>query len=474
MTLKIVTKYEKLPVMIKASFWFTVCSVVQKGISLLTTPIFTRVLSASQYGEYTVFQTWYSIISIFATLNLYYSTTYNGLTKFKNKKQFISSMQGLCTIITLTLFLIYILFQDIWNNIFLMKNSYIYAMFLELLFVPAYNFWMAKERYDFKYKKIIAVTIIIAFVSPILAILLILNTNAKAEARIFSYVFVQVIVGLILYIYNLKDGKLFYNNKFWKYGLTLNIPLIPHYLSSVILNDSDRLMINSMCGKSQAAIYSVSYSIAMMMTILVTAINNSLTPYIYKSLKEKNYNGIKKNVNLLIAFISIMCLLAITYGPELISIFASKEYYDSIWVIPPVACSVYFCFLYPLFSTIEFYYEKTKYVMIASMIGAILNLLLNYYFIPHIGYYAAGYTTLFCYILYSFSHYFFSTKILHSKGIRNLFDIKFISFVSILVVFMMAIITLLYTNFLLRMVFGIVEVLAIIMLCKKYRLLHID
>ena len=107
-------------------------------------------------------------------------------------------------------------------------------------------------------------------------------------------------------------------------------------------------------------------------------------------------------------------------GPEVISIFAPVEYYDAIWIVPPVACAVYFKFLYPLFSTVEFYYEKTGFVMIASCIAAGANIVLNYIFIRIYGYYAAGYTTLFCYILYSLAHYVFQRRVAaeHDLGIR--------------------------------------------------------
>ena len=36
-------KYIEMSAPVKAAFWFTVCSFVQRGISMLTTPIFTRL-----------------------------------------------------------------------------------------------------------------------------------------------------------------------------------------------------------------------------------------------------------------------------------------------------------------------------------------------------------------------------------------------------------------------------------------------
>ena len=66
---KLIKKYKSLPVQIKASFWFLICSFLQKGISMITTPIFTRLLSTSEYGEFNVFNSWYSIAFIFVSLS---------------------------------------------------------------------------------------------------------------------------------------------------------------------------------------------------------------------------------------------------------------------------------------------------------------------------------------------------------------------------------------------------------------------
>ena len=49
--MKIITKYRKCSVQVKASFWFLICAFFQRGISVITTPIFTRLLSTAEYGQ---------------------------------------------------------------------------------------------------------------------------------------------------------------------------------------------------------------------------------------------------------------------------------------------------------------------------------------------------------------------------------------------------------------------------------------
>ena len=99
------------------------------------------------------------------------------------------------------------------------------------------------------------------------------------------------------------------------------------------------------------------------------------------------------------------------FAPEAIAIFAPPSYQEAIWTVPSVALSVFFMFLYTFFATFEFYYEKTQYIAGATVGGALLNIGLNYICIQKFGYIAAGYTTLFSYMLFALLHYYFMRKI---------------------------------------------------------------
>lgn len=403
---RFIQKYQDLSAPVKASLWFVVSNIIQKGASLFSTPIFTRLLTTEQYGIYSVYQSWYSIIAIFATLNLSAGVYNNGMIKWPNdRKRFTSSMQGLSTSITILLFIVYLLGQDFWNRLLNLNSVFIFAMFVELLFVPAFNYWAAGQRFDYHYRALVIVTVIIAVFSPVIGVIAVLSTDYKAEARVLAFVFVQVCVGLVFYIKNVADGKCYFNKQYWKFALSFNLPLIPHYLSQTILNQVDRIMIQRMIGSSDAALYSVAYSMAMMFNIVTNAINNSFIPYTYKAIHDKKYQNLKNNASFLVFMIAVACVLVTAFAPEFIRIFAAEEYYEAYQVIPPIAISLLFIFMTGLFGNVEFYFEQTWFIMIASSVAAVLNIILNYLAIPVWGYAAAGYTTLICYIILTVAHY---------------------------------------------------------------------
>ena len=72
------------------------------------------------------------------------------------------------------------------------------------------------------------------------------------------------------------------------------MPLIPHFLSQVILNHTDRIMIKELIDSSAAGIYSLAYSIGMILTIVNTAIMNTLRPWTFQTLKKKKFEKVAR------------------------------------------------------------------------------------------------------------------------------------------------------------------------------------
>ncbi len=458
---KIISKYNDMSKPVKAALWYTICNFINKGIALLSTPIFTRILTEEQYGTFAIFQSWFNILIIFTSLNIFLSGYTKGLLLYKDDTDgFTSSQLSLTTCITLIFGVVYLINIDFWTKVFELSPILMGAIFIELLVMPAFEFWCAKERFDYNYKKIIIISICMNALCVGLSVLTIFNTSYKVEARIFSDVFAKLLFAGVIFIIIFVKGKKIYDKKYWKYALKFNLPLIPHYLSNYILNQSDRLMIGKMVGKIQTAYYSISNTISNVMMILVVAINNSLTPYIYKTINDDHPEKIKNKINPITILIAILSVVIMAFAPEIINIFAGKEYMDSIYVIPPITASVYFIFIYSMFSTIEYYYEKTGLIAIATSISAILNLILNYFGIKIFGYYAAGYTTLICYICLSFFHYIFYRKIVKEKfsELKNIYDIKLMTIVGLFVLVMMVIMSIIYEFLLIRyaIIIGIV------------------
>ena len=139
---KVINKYKNLSEPVKASFWYTICNVLNKGIALLSTPIFTRILTEEQYGTFSIFQSWFSIILIFTSFNIFLGGYTKGLLLYRDKRdEFTSSLLSLTTLITMIFAAAYVLNIDFLTDVFELSTVLMMAMFIELLTMPAFEYW---------------------------------------------------------------------------------------------------------------------------------------------------------------------------------------------------------------------------------------------------------------------------------------------------------------------------------------------
>ncbi len=464
---KALAKYMALPIQVRASLWFLICSFLQKGISMITTPIFTRIMSTSDYGQFGVFNSWLGIITILVSMNFYAGVHAQGVVKFSNDRyQFTSSLQGLTTILVMIWTIIYFVAHEFWNNLLSLTTLQMLSMMLIIWMTAIFNFWANEQRVVYSYRTLVIVTVLVSIMRPALEIVLVTHSSDKVTARILGWVIIEIIAYFWMYILQLKKGGVFYSGNFWKYAISFNLPLIPHYLSQTVLNSADRIMIHEMVGSSESGIYNLAYSVSLIMTLFNTALAQTISPWIYNKIKEKNEKDIAPIAYGSLILIAIVNLLLILLAPEVVAIFAPKSYFDAIWVIPPVALSVYFMYSYDLFAKFAFYYEKTTIIMLASVFGAALNIGLNYVFIKLFGYIAAGYTTLVCYIVYAVAHYIIMRKVC-DKFCEKKYPYNIKTILKITVPFLMVGFVLLGTYLYPFIRYSIVLVVAVIVVIKR-------
>lgn len=405
------SKYSKMSPTIKAGIWFMICNVLQRGIQFLTTPVYTRILSTEEYGFYSVFLTWCNITVIIATLSLPNTPYYNGMLKFKDDGYvYTSSLQLMGNLATFVLAVLFTAIYPVIGAAIGLPYKLSILMFVVAFFNPAFLFWSYQQRLKYKYKALIIATLINSLLMPIIGIFLVISVGCGYEGLIYGYVISILAVGGFFYIKNLYRGRCKVKKEYCSYALKISVPLIPHYLSQIMLGQSDRVMINYYCGAGDAGIYSLAYQISLVMTILTTGINNALTPWFYRTFEKRGYSRIKQTINILTIIVAALSGIAMLVAPEIICLLGTKEYLKAVWIIPPVIFATCYAFAYGLWGTVLFCFEKSKQIASASIFGAVVNIILNALLIPKVGFIVAAYTTVVGYIAISICIYNFSIR----------------------------------------------------------------
>lgn len=461
---RVKSRHHEINDAVKAAFWFTCANVAQKAIAFLYIPLYTRLVSTEEFGIWSIWQTSYQVLLIVGSFYLYTGVFNNGMIKYENEEErdkYTAAMTGLSSLCTVILLGLYMLVAPHIDSFLGLPDLLVYLMFLQIFLTPSLNYWMVRNRFENKYKSVVSVTIGISLLIPILSLSLMCFFGKNATAITVGYVLGNSIFGFMCLLRTLKHSwKDLFCKKDWKYALKFNTPLLPYYVANIVLAQIDRVMIGVLCSSSLAGVYSLASQINLALTVVISGINSAFIPWMYRKLKEKNITTISRVINCIIALVGSICVIVVMFGPEILSLLGPEDYQMAKWVIPPILLGSFAICLQTLFYNIELYFAVTRKAALISVLGAVLKVGLNFFLIPYFGIYAAGWTTLGCYLLLAILHYCVARKALIQNKLIGVLDSKkfLVCFacVAILTLLMM----LLYEHVYIRIfIFGVVVVI---------------
>lgn len=470
---KMIKKYKDLSIEMKAAAWYTIGNIIQKIAPWIVMVILTHFLTINEYGVYSVFMSWLEIFEIIITLRIYSNGYIAGLIRDdNNKNNYTATMQTLCMILIAFWMIFYLVFHKYINIMTEISTSLTILMILSFIGTISFGLWSSRMRVKNDYKKMIFAIILYGLLGPVIGAL---SVFFKLGNPIFYVILIRTIIQLIVslpfFISNYRKCTSFFQKNVSFDALKYNIPLIPYYLSMILLNHSDRLMIQKMNGYKEAALYSLSYSVAMIIFIICGALNLSLQAWLFKELKRNDKIKDKsKMITIGTIIVAFCCILEMIIAPELVLLFGGKKYISAIWVMPPLAISVVVMYIYQQYVNILFYYKKTNFLLFASILSAITNIILNLIFIPIFGFVAGGYTSLASYLLVMILYFFLAKKVCKTNKIEmsKFFNTKiqvlilFITIISLLLTFIM------YKFVIIRYIFVLIMIIISYITRKKW------
>lgn len=428
---------------LKSGLWYTAGNFLLKGIGLITTPLFSRLMTQEDIGDFSNLITWVGITSIIVTLDLYSSIAVARFDYKEDLNSYISSVLCLGSFITIIFFAVSFPFHNIIMEYIGFSEYVYYLIFAYMLFFPSIQIFQAKSQAMYQYKASFLISLLTAIFSSFLSLIFVAFSTKKLDGRVIGYFIPFIVVGMIIFLFYIMKYKP--RTKYWKYALAISTPLIFHLLAGYVLNSSDKIMIHSICGSREVGLYSVAYSCAMIINVLMSSMNLAWVPWSMDQIAENNIHDLQKKAKLFISIFGILVFLIVLMGPEVLLIMGGNSYMEAKYVIPPVMIGIVFQFIYTLYVNIEQYYKKQKQIAAGTLIAAIVNVVLNWIFIPYLGYVAAAYTTLVSYAVLFLIHFLF---VKHMKK-NQIYDSKFnLIFLFSAVVFMLFSILLYEMNFL--------------------------
>ena len=417
--------------------FYLVGALFNKGIGFITVPIFTRILSVSDYGIVTTYNSWVSILMMFMSLALYMAVRASFVDYSDHPKDFLSVITTFtCLYGGLFSFIVIIVsfIASISISLTILILCLVQALATAIIENVSMFFLM-----NYQYKARSALMVLPNLLSTIVSIFLIKKVLSSELyfGRIIPNAIITLAFGLIALTYSFKGTKVRFNKEYLRYGLKISVPLVLHGIALNILSQSDRTMITMIRNSEETGIYGLIYNFSMIATVITTAFDGIWIPYFTRKMNEKDYNSINVFAEKYVEFMSAAMIGVILVGPEIVKLLSTKDYWEGIKIIPPIVLANYLIFVYTMYVNVEHYYKKTVFISINTMIAAVSNILLNIVFIYKWGYVGAAYTTLFSYILSLILHYRYARRMTSKVfGLKHFVYPLIIIFISVIVFYL--------------------------------------
>jgi len=382
----------------KDSFVYSISNFLAKGISLFLVPIYTKKLSASDYGTIDLFVIFGAFAAILVGLEItqalarFFTDTQDELLK----KSYASTSLWFTV---LSYFLFFVVFYGFRNQLNMLitgdeKWLNVYLLAISSISVRGIMYFSLNQlKWMFESTKYALVNILYVIVSFGLASYLIVYKDLALQ----GYFIGTLVGGTISSILGLFFGRRYYNIEFDSRNLiTLlkySIPLIFSSLAVILSIYTDRIIIKDLLGNSQLGIYGIAYRFAAVVSLVLVGFRSALTPLIYTYYKEPSTPQKIETIYRFFFFASITGILFITiFSYEIVKFLTAPQFFDAWKPLPLISIGILFASMY-IFAPGLGIARKTHLKAIVNIVFLGLNVVLNYLLIPRYGLIGASLAT---------------------------------------------------------------------------------
>ncbi len=259
---------------------------------------------------------------------------------------------------------------------------------LGLLFqvLDSVKYWF-QSRLDSKYTAI--ATIIAYIISSIYKLILLINGSGVVWFAVASSVDYLCVAAILFYVYRRKKGPgLSFSKNTAKALLKSSYPYIFSGLMVSIYGGTDKLMLKHMLSEEAVGYYGIAVVVSNLWVFVLSAIIESMKPVIMEK-HSKDKEDYKKKNKLLYAivfyvsvFVSVFIMLFAEYG---VSVLYGNSYKGAVPALKIVTFYVAFSYLGVARDTWVVCEGLQKHLPKLYLGAAVINVILNFCFIPLLG-----------------------------------------------------------------------------------------
>jgi O-antigen/teichoic acid export membrane protein len=414
----------------KNTFWLAAADGITRFLKLILIIYVARILGATDYGRFNFALAFVGLFAFFSDLGISSITTRELSQDKEKEKEFSSiiSLKLLLVIGTLILILIgsFFITPDYLNR----KLIWILGLFsvVEGFSVIIFAFIQARQKMEYQaWTRILEALVVTAA-----GFFVILNFPSVVNLS-YSYLFaslVALIFILIFFHFRISPLKISFQKSIWKRILSLSWPLAIAGVFGVIYTNTDSVMMGYFGQITQTGWYNAAQKITNAVMIIPGLISVSFFPVLSKFLiesKEKLQKTWNYYFELMIFFAAPIVAGGILFAPRIIDFVYDPSYLPSILAFQMLIIMTGIGFLCSPFSQALIVAHQQKKLFWITLLGAIINVILNSILIPKYSLYGAAAATVVTIFLILILLFRFTLKLTPIKP----FNLKFLfSFLS--------------------------------------------
>lgn len=392
--------------LIKKISAYSLVSLLTGTISFLLLPLLTTYLTTEDYGILSLFNASIRFIAAIIPMGIGYVLMvylYEKENEFSDYFKAFLKISFFNSIIITFLIIILLYFVSSFIGIKKWLAILIPLIALVLVYFEVFASYFIYKKNILNYSKL---TLLKFFIEILFVLILVVAFPFNWEGRIMALV-ISIIIGTLYGFYYFNKNKVILRDKVvsvnYKALIKTGLPLISLNLAIMVMNLSDRFFIEHIVGLSATGLYSIASIIAGIELMIIGAATNVIRPIIYENMNDYKNNR-NKIISISIKYIVGLFIFSIILGfltQYIFKFMIDVKFSNAINLVYPLIIGMFFWGIYNHFVSFLMYKKKNNIIGVISIIGLIVNLILNYFFILKYQEIGAAYATLISYLLIS-------------------------------------------------------------------------
>lgn len=408
------------------TIYYGFSNIASKLLNYFLTPLYLELMTRASYGEMSTVYAYIPFLNIILTYGM--ETAFFRFAKKENSPTVLSTstISLLFSTISFTILLLFFRGPIIHSYIGKLSGLDTHPVFFTyLVLIMAFDALTAipfaqlrLENRPVRYAFIRLTGILSTIGFNILFLVIIPKMYAAGQTWLpdirpgnqVGYIYLSNALGsgitLLLFLPQMMRIRWEFDTAMWRTMLNYSIPLIFFGMAGMVNETFDRAWFlpeflpgNNMTDKKELiGIYAANYKLAILITMFIQAFKLGAEPFFFKQAEGKDPQKMYARIMKLFVVLLCMMFLFVSLYLNVWKIFLRRpEYYPGMKIVPVLLLANMFLGIYYNLTIWFKLTDRTKTGAMITIVTAVLAFLLNWWWIPVMGYFGAALATMVCY-----------------------------------------------------------------------------